>query len=183
MKKNPIHILYKKLINLYPRKFKEQLGKSMEQTFTDLCNEKRKAKQGLLRLMLWTFIETSIGIIQEHILVIKEMNLMKSILTNLKSPAIISFVLVIPFIALELINRRNFNQDFPFPLFGFMWVLPILFIITMMPIVRNIRAGNSIIANPIILLLRVVFLAFIAWMWVSLLIDQMPCFLGVPNCD
>jgi hypothetical protein len=32
-------------------------------------------------------------------------------------------------------------------------------------------------------LLRVVFLAFIARMWIGILIDQMPCFLGVPNCD
>jgi hypothetical protein len=38
-------------------------------------------------------------------------------------------------------------------------------------------------ANPINLLLRVAFLALIAWMWGGILIDQMPCFLGVPNCD
>jgi hypothetical protein len=59
-----------------------------------------------------------------------------------------------------------------------------IFIALLMPIVRNLRqAGNSLMANPVGLLLRIVFLLLIAWMWASLLIDQMPCFLGVPNCD
>jgi len=179
-----VRALYKKLLTFYPRGFREQLGESMEQTFNDLYKErKRQREQGLFSFILWMFIETFIGIIQERILLIKEMNPMKNILTSLRSPAIISLLLVVPFMILELVNRRNFNEGFPVPLFGFLWILPILFIITMMPIVRNIQAGNSIIANPIILLIRVVFLAFIAWMWISLMIDQMPCFLGVPNCD
>ena len=179
-----VYVLYKRLLTLYPEAFREQLGESMEQTFNDLYNEqKQPPKQGLFGFVLWLFIETSAGIIQERVLLIKEMNLMKNILTNLRSPAIISLLLMVPFVILELVNRRNFNEGFPIVLFGFLWILPILFIITMMPIVRNIRAGNSLIANPMILLLRVVFLAVIAWMWVGLLIDQMPCFLGVPNCD
>ena len=179
-----LRVLYRKLITLYPRDFKEQLGRSMEQTFNDLYNERKKQKeQGLFGFMLWTFIETAIGIVHEHILLLIQGNPMKNILTNLRSPAIISLLLVFPFMILELVNRRNFHEGFPITLFGLMWLLPILFIITMMPIVRNIRAGNSIIANPVILLLRVVFLAFIAWLWMGLLIDQMPCFLGVPNCD
>ncbi|HZJ23563.1 MAG TPA: hypothetical protein VFD54_09660 [Anaerolineales bacterium] len=108
---------------------------------------------------------------------------MNHILTNLRSPAIISFILIIPFMILELVNRRNFNEGFPIPLFVIMWILPVIFIITLMPIVRNVRAGNSILAKPMVLLLRAVFLIFIALFWAGLLIDQMPCFLGVPNCD
>jgi hypothetical protein len=23
----------------------------------------------------------------------------------------------------------------------------------------------------------------IAWLWISIVLDRMPCFLGVPNCD
>jgi len=181
---NTARALYKKLLAFYPRGFREQLSESMEQTFNDLCSEwQQKSDQSYFSFVLWMFIDTAIGIIQERILLIKEMNPMNNILTKLRSPAIISFILVVPFMILELVNRRNFHEGFPIPLFGFMWILPILVIITMMPIVRNIRAGNSILANPIVLLLRVVFLAFIAWMWVGILIDQMPCFLGVPNCD
>ena len=180
---NTIHLLYKKLIAFYPRGFREQLGESMEQTFNDLCNEKRQTKKELFGFVLWMFIETAIGIFRERLLPIIEGAIMQTILANLRSPAIISLVLVVPFMILELVNRRNFNAGFPIPLFVFMWLLPMLFIVTVMPIVRNVRAGNSIVANPLVLLIRVIFLAFIIWMWFGIVIDQMPCFLGVPNCD
>jgi hypothetical protein len=84
---------------------------------------------------------------------------------------------------MEVVNRRNFNEGFPIALFAIMWLLPLLFILIATPTVRNIRAGNSVIANPVIPVIRVVFLAFLAWMWFGNLIDQMPCFLGVSNCD
>lgn len=177
-------VLYKKLLSLYPRAFRERLGESMEQTFNDLYNERKKQTEpGLFGFVLWMFIETAIGIIREHILLIKEMNLMKNILTNLRLAAILSFVIVLPFIILELVNRRGFNEGFPFPLFGFLWVLPIIFIVTLTPIVQNVRAGNRVMAKPIFFLLRVAFLLFIAWFWGSIMLDQLPCFLGVPNCD
>jgi hypothetical protein len=180
---NIVRTLYKKLLTLYPRGFRERLGESLEQTFNDLYKgPKRQTKQGLFKFVLWMFVETTMGITREYILLITQGDSMKNILTNL-SPAIIGFILVFPFMILELVNRRNFPESFPIVLFGLLWLLPMLFIVTVMPIVRNVRAGNSIIANPINLLLRVAFLVLIAWMWVGILIDQMPCFLGVPNCD
>jgi hypothetical protein len=108
---------------------------------------------------------------------------MPMILTNLRSPAIISFLLILPLMIMEVVNWRNFNEGFPIPLFVIMWLLPMLFIVTGMPIMRNLRAGNAIIANPVLLFIRIVFLAFIVWMWFGILFDQMPCFLGIPNCD
>ena len=68
--KSKARALYKRLITFYPRAFKEQLGESMEQTFNDLCNEKQQTKQALLGFVLWTFIETAIGIFREHLLLI-----------------------------------------------------------------------------------------------------------------
>ena len=156
----------------------------MQQSFNDLCNERKSdTNQSYFSFVLWTFTETAIAIIQEHVLLIKEMNLMKNMLTNLRLPAIISFFLMLPFLILELVNRRNFNEGFPVPLFGFLWVLPILFILTLTPIVQTIRAGNNVMAKPISLVLRVALLLFIAWFWGNIVMDQMPCFLGVPNCD
>jgi len=52
-----------------------------------------------------------------------------------------------------------------------------------MPIVQNVRAGNKIAGNPISLLIKVVVLILIAWLWAGIVLDQMPCFLGVANCD
>ncbi len=70
---NTVHTLYKKLLTFYPRGFRERLAESMEQTFNDLCNErKRQTEQGLFGFVLWTFVETALGIVQEHILLIKE---------------------------------------------------------------------------------------------------------------
>ena len=108
---------------------------------------------------------------------------MQIILTNIRFPTILSFMLIIPFMIMEVAYRRNFNEGFPIPLFIIMWLLPLLFMLTGMTIVRSVRAGNNVLAKPVFLLIRVVILIFIAWFWAALLIDQMPCFLGVPNCD
>jgi hypothetical protein len=155
----------------------------MEQTFNDLYNEKRQFETGFVGFTILAFTETALGIAQEHILLITEMDPMKNVLTNIKSPALISLLLVIPFIVLEIVNTRNLNAIFNFPLFGIMWLLPMLFIIILMPIVRNVRAGNSVAAKPVILFLSIIFLAVIVFVWGSIVADQMPCFLGVPNCD
>ncbi len=160
------------------------MGESMQQTFNDLCNErKQQTEQGLFGFVLWVFVETAIGIIKEHVLQIKQGDTMKDITTNLRSAATISFILVLPFMILEWVNHRNLHESFPIALFGFLWLLPMAFIVILMPIMRNVRAGNSILANPIKLLLKVAFLALIATVWGWGFIDQLPCFLGVPNCD
>lgn len=112
-----------------------------------------------------------------------EGNPLKGILSNLKLAVIVSFLLVLPFMIMELVFGQNSYSSFPFPLFGILWFLPVMFIVIFTPIVRNMRAGNSIFANPITLLFRVAFLVLIALFWGGLLNDQMPCFLGVPNCD
>jgi len=156
----------------------------MQQTFNDLYNERKRQTEGVLfRFVLWAFVETAIGIVQEYILSIKEMNSMKNILTNLISPAVISFLIVLPFMILEWATRSNLPRtNASGILFVIMWLLPMLSIFTMMPIVRNVRVGNSIVANPINLVLRVVFSAWLVWMWVALVMDQMPCFLGGSGC-
>ena len=48
IEKKTVHILYKKLLAFYPKAFKERFGESMEQTFNDLCRErKQQTKSGL----------------------------------------------------------------------------------------------------------------------------------------
>jgi hypothetical protein len=108
---------------------------------------------------------------------------MKTALLALKSPAISGFLLLFPFLILELVNRRNFHEGFPILLLSILWLLAVIFLVTLMPLVRNVRVGNNIFTNPVSILFRVVFLVILARMWTGVLIDQMPCFLGVPNCD
>jgi hypothetical protein len=182
--RSSVRNLYKKLLALYPKGFKQQLGESMEQTFNDLYIEhRRQNERGLSGYVLWIFAETIMGIVKEHVSLIQQGDAMKTVLTNLKSPAIISLVLVFPFVILELVNRRDFHEGFPVILFAVMWLLPVIFILILMPVVRSVRAGKGILANPIVTLLRVAFLVLIAIAWTGAVIDQLPCFLGVPLCD
>lgn len=176
-------MLFSKLLRLYPRRFRERLGESMEQTFQDLYCETREARQRLFGFVLWTFLETSGGIIEEHVSQIRQGDSMQTFLTTLKVPAFISFLIMFPFMIMEVVNRRSFNEGFPILLFIVMWLLPVIFLLILMPIIQTVRAGNSLFANPIKLLLSVAFLVLIAIMWTGALLDQMPCFLGVPNCD
>lgn len=108
---------------------------------------------------------------------------MKNFLASLKSPALISFLLMLPFILLEWVNRRNLDEGFPFLLFGLLWLLPLAFLLILTPIIRNIGAGKGLMAKPFSLLFGVVALIFITLIWGGLVMDQLPCFLGVPNCD
>ena len=62
-----VHTLYKKLLRLYPRGFREQLGLSMEQTFNDLYRERHEAGDGLFGFVFWTFADTAAGIIKENL--------------------------------------------------------------------------------------------------------------------
>jgi hypothetical protein len=150
--------LYKKLLALYPRAFRERLGESMQQTFNDLYNErKQQTNPGLFGFVLWLFVETARGIVQEHILLIKEMNPMKNVLTNLRLPAIIGFLIILPFMILEFmfnivkrLNTFSLRNALDFiVLFGFLWLGLTAILLILMPIVRNIRAGNNIMANPV----------------------------------
>jgi hypothetical protein len=174
--------LYKRLLRLYPQAFRERFGESMEQTFTDLCNERqRQTVPDRLIFLLWIFGETTLGMIKEHIQLITRGETMKSILRQLGPAALISFLLLLPFMILELVNNRN--QGFPLALFVFMWLLPTAFIAVLVPVVRTARAGDSVTAKPITLFFRVAFLIVVATVWGWGFVYQLPCFLGVPNCD
>ena len=74
---------------------------------------------------------------------------MKNILTNIKSPAVIGFLLVLPFMILELLNRRNFHEDFPFMLFFVLWLNLFAISLILLPIVRGRRTSNHSMVNPV----------------------------------
>lgn len=108
---------------------------------------------------------------------------MKNPLVQLTVSAFLGLLLVSPFAIMEVVNRRDFGEVFPFQLFLGLWLLPSLFVFVLMPIVQDVRSGKNILAHPLGLLLRVVFLGLFALMWVNTLFDQWSCFMGVLNCD
>ena len=145
---NMLPTLYKKLLALYPRTFRERLGESMEQTFRDLWNEKQQSKQELFGFVLWTFIETAIGIFREHLLLISTGDIMQTMLKTIGSPALLSLLLILPFMIMEVVNRRNFNEDFPFMLFFLLWFNLFAISLILLPIMQARRTGNHDMANP-----------------------------------
>lgn len=96
-------------------------------------------------------------------------------------PTVVGFLLVVPFAVLELVNRRGFNDGFPFVLFALLWMLPATLVSLSMSTIKVFRSDRARASASLVL--RIITLGVIAWFWISLLTDQMPCFLGVPNCD
>ena len=82
---------YGKLLRLYPKPYHERFGEGMEQTFNDLCCERRNAKRGLFGFVLWMFIETSAGIMRENMtsIIMQNKNIIRIALAT-------AFILLIP---------------------------------------------------------------------------------------
>ena len=128
---------------------------------------------------------------------------LKNISINPKMLAIISFILALPmavfypivileveplhgfFISIFTVDGNRPHAPDAIDITGViaMLLLPVAFIVNLVPIVRNVRAGNRLVAIPINLLLAVALLVLIVVTWGALLVDQIPCFMGVPNCD
>lgn len=108
---------------------------------------------------------------------------MKTAFPKLGLPAVVGLISVLPFVLLELVNKPHPEETFPVALFGLMWLLATVFFLLLISIVRNFGAGKNVTAHPIALVASVVCLFLIAALWGAILLDQMPCFLGIPNCD
>jgi hypothetical protein len=179
-----VRTLYKKLLALYPRGFRERLGESMQQTFNDIYKE-RRAKSAWFGFILWTFAETGIGIFREHVLLITEGATMRTMISNPRLAPVISFILcVVPFMILEWATRSDAPRSNASPmLWVVLWLLSTIFFAMLIAAVRNLRrVGNNLMMNSVSLLPSVVLLVALAWAWIALVIDQMPCFLGATGC-
>jgi hypothetical protein len=64
------------------------------------------------------------------------------------------------------------------------WALAVVaFVVSLLPIVRDARDGRGIATHPVNHVLAIVILLFIGAFVVSFVVDQYPCWRGVPNCD
>jgi hypothetical protein len=119
--------LYKKLLNHYPRAFQERFAESMEQTFNDLCTErKQQAESKWSGFVLWIFIETALGIIREHVLLMREGASVKKVRAIPRSAALLSSILLaIAFIVAPLIylvgNLRDAMGPFAYAVADFLY--------------------------------------------------------------
>jgi hypothetical protein len=114
----------------------------MEQTFKDLCYEwKQQAGYRWSGFVLWIFVETVVGIIREHILLITQGAPMKNTLAIPRSAALISSILlVVAFIVAPLIylvgNLRDAMGPFAYAvadfLYGPVWAASLITLVFML---------------------------------------------------
>jgi len=123
---------------------------------------------------------------------------MKATTVNPKYAAITSLLLALSFITLfllftfgiepslgpfdPLLNPENSHLG-SFIVIGSLFLLLVGFVVSVIPVIQSIQTGNGIAANPINLLLAVTILFFIVAFAAVIIIDQYPCWVGVPNCD
>lgn len=149
-KQRVVQRLYRKLLNLYPRPFRERFGESMQQTFDDLYDERqRQTAQGVPAFVQWIFLETAIGIAREHLLLVSLGAIMQTILTHLGPSTLIGFLFILPLMILEVVNRRNFNEDFPIVLFFGLWLTLSILSLILQPIVRGRMTRTMEMAKPV----------------------------------
>ena len=141
--------IYGKLLALYPQEFREQLGESMEQTFQDLYNEKQQRKKEIFAFVFWTFVETATGIVSEYLLLISPGDIMRTTLKAVGSSAFFNLLPILPFMIMEVVNRQNFDEDFPFMLFFVLWLNLFFISLILLPIVRRRRTSNHDLVNSI----------------------------------
>ncbi|HEX6088739.1 MAG TPA: hypothetical protein VFZ13_01130 [Gemmatimonadales bacterium] len=98
--------------------------------------------------------------------------------------ALAGFLLVLPLAIMEVANGNvggDTSVDLA-PLFGLLWLLPTTAIGALAQLIQEARTADRRTV-PFRLILHGAVAAVAATLWVLLVSDQMPCFLGVPNCD
>lgn len=194
-----VRTLYRKLLTLYPRSFREELGEPMEQTFNDLYRE-RQEDRGLPGFVFWMFVETSVGIIREYALVWAQGDPMKAMLSNPTSAAIVSFILSLPLGLLFIIfnfdikpltmmltswltfNGSDVNGLGRLVLIGGLLLLPVAFVINLLPMLK--KEGPEIKRKPPTanVIVGIIILMIILVSWGGLLVEEIYCLQGI-RCD
>ena len=162
----------------------------------------KQTKRGWFAFVLWLFMETSAGIVREDLAEIKREGIMEKLTSNNRTSAIIGLLLAMPLAVLLMITvydiaplsglyktltteadgHRINGPGRAFEI-GALLLLALGFIVTVVPFVRNVRSGSRSTASPINLLIVAALFIFIATLVIAFVIDQYPCWTGVPNCD
>ena len=181
---NSIRRFYKHLLQLYPSAFRDRFGEQMEQNFDDLWNERDGAPAAEKFWFASSMLaEAGGGILRERASQLTTGEAMKTNGSTVIAAVPAGFVIVLPLMIMEAVNRRNLPEAFPVVLFTTMWLLATIFGVIAVSVGRSIIAEAGLRRHPVRLLLGAVFALSIAVFWSGLLVDQMPCFLGVPKCD
>jgi hypothetical protein len=109
---------------------------------------------------------------------------MRSFAQSLLLPVAAGLIAVLPFAVLEWINTDGFSTvGIPLALFGLLWILASTFTSMLAHAIRILRVGSFTARHAGGFAVLATFIMLIATVWTGIVLDQMPCFMGVPNCD
>jgi hypothetical protein len=102
----------------------------------------------------------------------------------LRLAIVLSTAVVVPLLVLEL---RNAPQALDrtadvWVLFALLWALSLGALVAALPLV-SARGGASVAPRPLAVAARVCCVVVLAGMWLAIVADQWPCFMGASNCD
>ena len=92
-------------------------------------------------------------------------------------------LLVAPFAAMEAVNSANAQAELPTFLFALMFVHAALIAVAVSPAVQRALETKGIRGLSLLHWFGVLAGLVLLAIYVGVVLDQMPCFLGVPNCD
>ncbi|MCC7367506.1 MAG: hypothetical protein IT306_03735 [Chloroflexi bacterium] len=189
-------VLYGLILLLYPRAFRERLGASMDQTFADILNENRgRPRLRQLPTVLWLCTETAAGALKE------QLRRLENITTKPRLAALVSVILSMPLIVLyttivfdlrpiERALKYMLTDDGDQPntlgfafMIGSLILLPMAFLLNLSPMLRRIGPDKRRALYPLNLIVGAVILVYLSQTWGALIVDQIACRSGVPNCD
>lgn len=106
---------YASLLRLYPATFRDRFGEGMEQTFADLCRERRRAGDSLFGFVLRTFAETFAAIITQHVTRIMRSSTMTPdsprVLQTVRISALVVGALMVAGILTLMVLARGTGED------------------------------------------------------------------------
>jgi hypothetical protein len=123
---------------------------------------------------------------------------MKTMLANPSKVAIFGLLLALPFMCLfsflmqgieisygplDLLLTAEGSRLGSFIFLGALLLSLLGLKISLRPVLRSVRTENNITRNPANLLVAGTILFFILAMVGAIIVDQYPCWTGVPNCD
>ena len=105
--------------------------------------------------------------------------------TRLLVAGAIGFSLTSPLAILGLWNDSLFGSRAAdsVALFGLLWVLSSSSVLVALTSGQNLRSRHPTVRSAAAVGGRLVLLLLLAAVWTTITVDQLPCLMGVPNCD
>jgi hypothetical protein len=146
------------------------------------------------------FAETAVGILHEHLYLLREGDIMKTILANPRWGAITSLILSLPlgltFVAfifgieplvkplnnLFTIDGQQINNLGRIVIFGGLLLLPIAFVLNLRPMLKREGSERKRRVYAINLIVGAAILLLIIFTWGGLIVEEIYCLQGV-RCD